>query len=177
MGAGRSPVRLARVIAPPATVTLAPRPSGSGWRSERRPARRRRTRFGMPSRCGAPAHPDNSSRRCNTAMAPLEQPGDAGPVPPVTAVAFPWGLPGAAGSVLEREVGAADPADAGTGSRKFLRMPGAFWRPVVPRRDHLAVADDDATHFARKAGGAQGGGEGQDHGVGCLIRSALLLRR
>src|SRR5207302_1316227 len=46
----------------------------------------------------ARAHADNSSRRCNTAMAPLEQPGVAGPVRPVTAVAFPWGLPGAAGS-------------------------------------------------------------------------------
>src|SRR5690348_14556205 len=80
------------------------------------------------------------------------------------------------GTVLEREICPADTADAGTWARKFLRMPGPFRGPVVPGRDHLAVADDDAAPLPRQAGGPQGGGEGKDHRVGRFVRPALLFR-
>ena len=78
-------------------------------------------------------------------------------------------------AVLQGEVRAADAADAWTGTRKFLRVPGALRRAVVASRDHLAVPDDDAAHLSAQAGRTQRGGEGQDHRVGRLIRPCLLL--
>src|SRR5256885_2868365 len=78
-------------------------------------------------------------------------------------------------AVLQGEVRATDTADAGTGTRKLLRVPGALRRAVVAGRDHLAVPNDDAAHFSAQAGRTQGGGEGQDHRVGRLIGPSLLL--
>src|ERR1700730_8191429 len=78
-------------------------------------------------------------------------------------------------AVLEREVRAADAPDAGTGLGKLLRVPGALGGTVVAGRNHLAVADDDATDFSTEAGRAQRRREGEDHGIGGLVGSTLLF--
>src|SRR2546425_13161450 len=77
-------------------------------------------------------------------------------------------------AVLQREIGAADSADAWAGLWKFFWMPGPLRCAVVAGRDDLAVADDDTAHPSGEAGGTEGGREGQDHGVGGLVGPALL---
>src|SRR6266571_877839 len=78
-------------------------------------------------------------------------------------------------AVFEREIRAADAPNAGTGTRKLLRVPGALRGAVIAGRDHLRVAHDDATDFSTEAGRSQGRGKGQNHRVGAFIRAILLF--
>src|SRR2546421_11624442 len=78
-------------------------------------------------------------------------------------------------AVLQGQIGAADATDTRARVGKFVGMPGAFRSSVVAGRDDLAIADDDAADSSREAGGTQRRREGEDHGVGGLVRPALLV--
>src|SRR2546428_8480790 len=78
-------------------------------------------------------------------------------------------------AVLQREIGAADSANAWTRLGKFFGVPGPLRCSVVAGRDDLTIAHDDAPYFSREAGGAERGRECQDHRVRGLVGPALLV--
>src|SRR2546422_10644743 len=77
-------------------------------------------------------------------------------------------------AVFQREVGAADSANAWARLRKFFWMPGPLRCAVVAGRDDLAVADDDTAHPSGEAGGKGGGRESPGHWVRGPVWAGLL---